>query len=170
MKKADIILVNRKNRLIGFGKKEAVHKKGILHRAFSVFILNDKNELLLQQRSKRKYHSGGLWTNACCSHPKPGENTLVAAHRRLQEEMGFDCKLKKIFSFIYKTKFKNNTFENEFDYVYIGHYGGKINPNKKEVENYKWVDLNLIKKDLLKNPDFYTVWFKICFKKFLKHI
>lgn len=168
-KKNNIILVDKRNRLAGFGNKETVHKEGILHRAFSIFILNKNNELLLQQRSKSKYHSAGLWTNTCCSHPMPRETTINAARRRLWEEMGFKCKLKNIFSFIYKTRFENKLFENEFDYVYLGYYDGKIFPDKKEVHDYKWTDLNLLRKDILKNPNLYTVWFKICFEKFLKH-
>jgi len=165
----DIIIVDKNDRPVGESSKEEAHKKGLLHRCFSIFILNDNNELLLQKRALTKYHSPGLWTNACCSHPKPGEKTADAAHRRLQEEMGFDCDIKEIFSFVYRAEFENNLIENEFDHVFFGHYDGKINPDIAEVDDYKWIDLKTLKKDIQNNPNLYTAWLKICFDKFLKY-
>jgi len=160
-----IILVDESNKEIGFGEKIKIHQEGKLHRAFSIFIFNSKNELLLQRRASRKYHSGGLWTNTCCSHPRVGEKTGEAAHRRLKQEMGFDCFLKKIFSFIYRVKFENGLVENEYDHVFFGRYDGKVIPNKKEAEDYKWVSLGKLKKNMQKNPREYSYWFKIAISK-----
>lgn len=163
--KKEIILVDKNDKQIGIGEKMQVHKEGLLHRAFSVFIFNNKNELLLQKRAKSKYHCGGLWTNTCCSHPKPNEDTTSAAHARLVEEMGFDCPIKEIFSFMYKAKFNNNLYEHEFDHVFFGNYDKNPIPKKLEVEDWKWIDLNTLKKDLQINPDNYTFWFKECVGK-----
>ena len=170
MIKKDIILVDKNDIAIGESSKTETHEKGFLHRAFSIFILNKKNELLLQQRSFEKYHSPGLWTNTCCSHPQPGEITFDAAHRRLPEEMGFDCKLQEIFSFIYKAHFANNLIEHEFDHVFVGRYDGKICPNISEVNDNKWINLDFLKNDLEKNPAAYTAWLKICFDKFFDYM
>jgi isopentenyl-diphosphate Delta-isomerase len=166
----DIILVDKNDTPIGESTKEEAHRKGLLHRCFSIFILNDNNELLLQQRALDKYHSPGLWTNACCSHPKPGETTVDAAHRRLQEEMGFDCDLEEIFSFVYRAEFENNLIEHEFDHVFIGYYNGKVSPDASEVNDYKWIDLEVLKKDIKNNPNLYTAWLKICFEKVFEYI
>lgn len=165
----DIILVDESDLLIGTEKKENVHQKGLLHRAFSVFIINNNRELLLQRRALTKYHSPGLWTNTCCSHPAPDEKTLDAAHRRLKEEMDFDCPLKEIFSFVYKASFENGLIEHEFDHVFVGYWEGKPLPDPREVADFKWADLGFLRKDILKNPQKYTEWFKICFENFLKH-
>jgi isopentenyl-diphosphate Delta-isomerase len=165
----DIILVSENDTPVGESNKDEVHKKGFLHRAFSVFILNKDGDVLLQKRASIKYHSAGLWTNACCSHPKPGEETSDAAHRRLQEEMGFDCNLEEIFSFVYRAEFENNLIENEFDHVYLGYYDGKINPETNEVEDYKWINPEMLEKNIKNNPNLYTAWLKICFDKFLKY-
>ena len=136
MEEQQVILVNERDEPIGvIGKMEA-HKQGVLHRAFSVFIFNSKGEILLQQRAFNKYHSAGLWTNACCSHPQPGEDSLSAALRRLNEEMGFQTSLEKVFDFIYKVSFDNGLIENEFDHVFIGEYEGLIFSNKQEVNDY----------------------------------
>jgi len=166
----DIILVDENDTPIGESNKDKVHKNGLFHRAFSVFVLNNKNKLLLQKRALSKYHSPGLWTNTCCSHPKPGETTPDAAHRRLQEEMGFDCDLEDIFSFTYRAEFENNLIENEFDHVFIGYYDGKINPDVAEVDDYKWIGSEILKKDIENNPDIYTAWLKICFEKFFEYM
>jgi isopentenyl-diphosphate Delta-isomerase len=165
----DIILVDKNDTPVGESNKDEAHEKGLLHRAFSVFILNKNGEILLQRRALTKYHSAGLWTNACCSHPKPGETTPDAAHRRLQEEMGFDCDLEEIFSFTYRAEFENNLIENEFDHVFLGHYDNKINPDIAEVDDYKWIDLETLKKEIENDPNPYTAWLKICFDKFLKY-
>jgi isopentenyl-diphosphate delta-isomerase len=160
-----VILVDEKNKVIGFEEKLKAHKEGRLHRAFSIFIFNSNGDLLLQKRAKTKYHSGGLWSNTVCSHPGPGENYGKAVHRRLKEEMGFDCKLKKLFCFIYKAKFRNGLIENEYDCVFAGKFDGKPKPNKKEVESYKWISLKELRKDIVKNRSKYSVWLAIALKK-----
>lgn len=159
----DIILVNENDEEIGTTEKMEAHRKALLHRAFSVFIFNNKGEMLLQQRAINKYHSGGLWTNACCSHPKPGEETAAAAEMRLREEMGFSVKLKKIFEFTYKTAFENGLTEYEFDHVFAGIYDGFISPNKDEVSDYCYKSISQIKESLQSHPSKYTAWFHIAF-------
>src|SRR5437868_2002286 len=129
----EVILVNKRDEPTGSMEKLAAHQQGLLHRAFSIFIFNDNGELLLQQRAIDKYHSGGLWTNTCCSHPQPGEETIVAAQRRLKEEMGFTTSIKKVFDFVYKAEFGNGLIEHEFDHVFAGNYNGEIEYNKDEV-------------------------------------
>jgi isopentenyl-diphosphate delta-isomerase len=160
-----IILVDKKDREIGTGEKLEVHKSGKLHRAFSIFVFNRKGELLLQKRAKGKYHSGGLWSNTCCSHPRAGEKLEKAVHRRLKQEMGFDCSLKEIFSFVYKVKFENGLYEHELDHVFIGNYGRKPEPDPEEAEGWKWISLNELKKDIQKNPGNYTYWLKVSLDK-----
>jgi isopentenyl-diphosphate Delta-isomerase len=156
-----IILVDEKNRETGYEEKMAVHEKGLLHRAFSIFVFNEKNELLLQKREKAKYHSGGLWTNTCCSHPREGETLELVTHRRLLEEMGFDCDLAKLFEFRYMKSFENGLTENEHDSVYFGRYNGRVAINTNEAEDFRWVDIGFLTKDLKENPSQYTYWFKI---------
>lgn len=163
--KKDIILVDKKDKEIGLGEKMPVHRLGQLHRAFSVFIFNDKGELMLQRRAASKYHSPNLWSNTCCSHPHPSEQTLNGAERRLKEEMGFTCTLSKAFSFSYEVKFSNGLYENEYDHVYIGRYNQRPKLNSKEASDFAWVDLNKLKKDLAKNPSKYTHWLKLCLNK-----
>ncbi len=160
-----IILVDKKDREIGTGEKLEVHKSGKLHRAFSIFVFNRKGELLLQKRAKGKYHSGGLWSNTCCSHPRAGERLEKAVHRRLKQEMGFDCSLKEIFSFVYKVKFENGLYEHELDHVFIGNYGRKPEPDPEEADGWKWISLNELKKDIQKNPGNYTYWLKVSLDK-----
>ncbi len=170
MKQEQVILVNKNNKRIGIEEKMKAHIDAKLHRAFSIFVFNEKNELLLQQRAKSKYHCGGMWANTCCSHPRPSETYMQAIHRRLQEEMGFDCDLEKSFCFIYKEKFDNGLTEYEYDCVFIGHIDSKtkIKPNSEEVENYKWVNPKKLERDIIKNPEKYTVWLKIAFKKLME--
>ncbi|MBI2109460.1 MAG: isopentenyl-diphosphate Delta-isomerase [Parcubacteria group bacterium] len=158
--KEQIILVDEKDNEIGIMEKLEAHKKGLLHRAFSICVFNNKGEMLLQKRASHKYHSGGLWTNTCCSHPRPGESVLKAAKRRLKEEMGIQCELKEVGSFIYKVPFENGLTEYEYDYILIGTYQNDPILNKEEVEDFKWVDLKNLKKDMEKNPRMYTFWFK----------
>ena len=161
----DIILVNERDEPIGtMGKMEA-HQQALLHRAFSVFIFNEKGEMLLQKRSAEKYHSGGLWTNACCSHPKPGESLIEAAEKRLKEEMGFKANMKKAFDFIYKASFENGLTEYEFDHVFIGYYNGPIHPERIEVSDYCFMSVEDILKAIESHPRRFTVWFKIAFPK-----
>jgi isopentenyl-diphosphate Delta-isomerase len=164
----EVILVNEKDEATGSIEKMAAHEKALLHRAFSIFILNDNGELLLQQRAHSKYHSGGLWTNTCCSHPRPGETNEAAATRRLFEEMGFTTTLNKAFSFIYKANFENGLTEYEYDHVFVGKYLGKIEPNTTEVAAYKYTSIAELETDILNHPRAYTAWFKIAFPKF-KH-
>jgi len=168
--KDEIILVDEKDNQVGTGEKMVVHKEGKLHRAFSVFIFNSKKELMLQQRATSKYHSPGLWTNTCCSHPKPGEKIIDAAKRRLKEEMGFNCDLKEAFSFIYKAKFDNGLSEHEFDHVFIGKFDGNPKPDKKEAESWKWITLAELRKDMKKNPEKYTYWLKVSIDKLVSYM
>ncbi len=165
MPKQYVILVDKNNKKIGIEEKIKAHKEGKLHRAFSIFVFNSKGELLLQQRAKTKYHSGGLWSNTVCSHPKPNETYKQAIHRRLKEEMGFDCELKKEFCFIYKAKLDNDLIEYEYDCVFVGIFDKDPIPNPEEVMDYKWVSLIDLYKDIEKHPEKYTEWFKIALKK-----
>ena len=160
-----IVLVDKDDREVGKAEKMAVHKKGLLHRAFSVLVFNSKGELLLQQRAKEKYHCGGLWTNTCCSHPRKGETVSQAAHRRLLEEMGVDCELEEIFSFSYRVDFPNGLTENEFDHVLMGKSDDQPKPDPKEVEQWRWVSLRALRTEIRKNPEIYTYWFKILIEK-----
>ena len=156
-----IVLVNEQDEAIGTMEKMEAHEKGLLHRAFSVFIFNDNDEMLLQRRSLKKYHSGGLWTNACCSHPYPGEDVFDAAVRRTKEELGIVVELKKAFSFTYKAALDAGLTEYEFDHVFVGKYQGKINPNPDEVGDYTYLDVKYLNEHIEKYPAKYTVWFKI---------
>ncbi len=170
MEEEKVILVNKNDEQIGVMHKMEAHEKAVLHRAFSVFILNSKNELMLQQRAHHKYHSPGLWTNTCCSHQREGETNIVAGIRRLQEEMGFVTTLKETISFIYKAPFDNGLTEHELDHILVGHYEEPPQINTQEVADWKWMPIEDIKSDILINADSYTVWFKIIFDKFYSHI
>ena len=161
----EVILVTESNEPIGRMEKIEAHRKGVLHRAFSIFILNERNEMLLQQRANTKYHNSGLWTNACCSHPRPFENTETAAQRRLQEELGFTTSLTKIFDFQYNAAFDNGLTEHEYDHVYIGAYTGKISPNPNEVQDYCYKKMDEIANTIKTHPHKYTPWFLIAFPK-----
>ncbi|MFD2528244.1 MULTISPECIES: isopentenyl-diphosphate Delta-isomerase [Polaribacter] len=163
--KEQVILVDQNDKQIGLMEKIEAHEKALLHRAFSVFVFNDNGELMLQQRAASKYHSPLLWTNTCCSHQREGESNLEAGKRRLQEEMGFVTDIKEVFSFIYKAPFDNGLTEHELDHVMVGKYNDAPNINKEEVEAYKWMLLDDVKKDIEENPTNYTEWFKIIFDK-----
>lgn len=165
MAKQFVVLVNKNNKKIGVEEKIKAHKEGKLHRAFSIFVFNSKGELLVQQRAKTKYHSGELWSNTVCSHPKLNETYHQAVHRRLKEEMNFDCKLKKIFCFIYNTGFQNGLIENEYDCVFIGKFDGKPKPDPKEIMAYKWISIKELKQDIIANPNKYSVWLKLALNK-----
>ena len=165
-----VILVNERDEEIGLMPKMEAHEKAVVHRACSVFVLNKKGELMLQQRAADKYHSPLLWTNTCCSHQRKGESNLEAGKRRLQEEMGFSCELKELFSFIYKAPFDNGLTEHELDHVMIGHYEDAPVINREEVEDFKWMTLSNVRNDIATNPSNYTAWFKIIFEKFYKHL
>ncbi|QNU66199.1 isopentenyl-diphosphate Delta-isomerase [Ruminiclostridium herbifermentans] len=164
----NVILVNNNDEEIGALEKMDAHRKGKLHRAFSILIFNSRGQLLLQKRAKSKYHSGGLWTNTCCSHPRPGESTKTAANRRLTEEMGFTCNIYEAFSFIYKVQFNNELMEYEYDHVFIGKFDGTFSPNIYEVEDWSWKSLDEIEIMIQENPDDFTFWFKVCFEIFLE--
>ena len=170
MDEEEVILVNKKDIQLGLMAKMEAHRKGVLHRAFSVFIFKSSRELLIQKRSSQKYHSPGLWTNTCCSHQRDGESTIDAANRRLNEEMGLNADLKEIFSFIYRANLKNGLIEHEFDHVLVGYPDLSPIINIKEVEDWKWVDLSILEHDIDKNPNIYTEWFKIIFKRVKDYI
>ena len=166
MTEEKVILVNENDEQIGLMPKLEAHEKAQLHRAFSIFILNSKNEVMLQQRASEKYHSPLLWTNTCCSHQREGETNIQAGNRRLQEEMGFSTELKELFYFIYKAPFDNGLTEHELDHVMIGYFEEDPKINREEVESWKWMDIDAIKEDMQANPNIYTVWFKIIFDEF----
>ena len=166
MTEEQVILVNQNDQQIGTMPKLEAHEKAILHRAFSVFILNDSNEIMLQQRAHHKYHSPLLWTNTCCSHQRVGETNIKAGTRRLEEEMGFKTELKELFHFIYKAPFDNGLTEHELDHVMIGYYNQEPDINTDEVESWKWMAIEDVQMDIQANPDIYTIWFKIIFDEF----
>jgi len=170
MEEEQVVLVNEKDEKIGLMGKYEAHQKALLHRAFSVFIFNDKNELMLQQRALDKYHSPGLWANTCCSHQRDGESSINAGKRRLMEEMGFSADLKETTSFIYKAPFDNGLTEHELDHILVGQFTGNPNINPQEVADWKWMPLEDVKADIAENPNLYTEWFKIIFDKFYQHL
>lgn len=166
----EVILVDENDNEIGTAEKIEAHQKAQLHRAFSIFIFNKQGEFLLQQRALNKYHCGGLWTNTVCSHPMPGETTLDAAHRRLQEEMGFDCDIKEIFSFTYKKAFDNGLTEHEFDHVFLGTYEGPVSPDPEEIAAFKWINKDELQKDMAVHPEKYSYWFQQSYNKVFAHL
>ena len=170
MVEEQVILVNEHDEQIGLMPKMEAHEKAVLHRAFSVFVFNTKNELMLQQRAAHKYHSPLLWTNTCCSHQRDGESNIEAGTRRLKEEMGFTTDLKETTSFIYKAPFDNGLTEHELDHIMLGYYENDPIINKQEVEDWKWMPLEDVKHDINVHPEQYTAWFKIIFEKFYNYI
>jgi isopentenyl-diphosphate delta-isomerase len=162
-----VVLVNELDQEIGLMEKMEAHEKALLHRAFSVFVFNDAGELLLQQRAFEKYHSGGLWTNTCCSHPRANEAVLDAANRRLVEEMGFNTPLEKVLEFIYLAEFSNGLTEHEYDHVFIGQYNGTIVPDPNEVHAYEYRTMESIQASLDANEGLFTAWFEIIFPKMM---
>ena len=170
MVEEQVILVNEYDEQIGLMPKMEAHEKAVLHRAFSVFVFNTKNELMLQQRAAHKYHSPLLWTNTCCSHQRDGESNIEAGTRRLKEEMGFTTDLKETTSFIYKAPFDNGLTEHELDHIMLGYYENEPIINKQEVEDWKWMPLEDVKHDINVHPEKYTAWFKIIFEKFYNYI
>lgn len=166
----EVILVDENDVMVGTEEKLKAHQEGKLHRAFSIFVINSKNEILLQKRASNKYHSPGLWTNTCCSHPVPGENLEDSVHRRLWEEMGFDCPLHWSFSFIYKAEFDNGLTEHEFDHVYLGTFDSQPKPDRLEVEDWKWMDLDSLVLDIKTNNHLYTFWFAYIYERFYNKI
>ncbi|WP_027419690.1 isopentenyl-diphosphate Delta-isomerase [Crocinitomix catalasitica] len=166
----NVILVNDQDEPTGLMEKLEAHRQGLLHRAFSVFVFNNQQQLLLQRRAKSKYHSGGLWTNTCCSHPLDGETVEEAAERRLVEEMGFTCDMELQFNFIYRAELDQGMIENEFDHVLFGTYNEAPEVNPEEVGEWKYMDISAISIDLEENPEAYTAWFKIIFDRVIKHL
>lgn len=160
-----VILVNENDQQIDLCEKFEAHKKGLLHRAISVFVFNSKNELILQQRALTKYHTPGLWSNTCCTHPRENELPIDAAKRRLMEEMGFVCELTFIDKIIYKAEFDNGLIEHELDHIFIGFFDGNIIPNPKEVNDFRIMKIHDLKTLILQNPKLFTDWFKIIFNK-----
>jgi len=158
----NVILVDEHDREVGLEEKLAAHQRALLHRAVSVFILNASGEMLLQKRAAGTYHSAGLWSNACCTHPYPGESPKAAAHRRLWEELGFECPIEKAFSFVYREDVGGGLTEHEFDHVFLGRYDGNITPCATEVEAVSWRATDAIEQDVKTNPHDYTPWFRIC--------
>ncbi len=161
-----LILVDEQNNITGYEKKLKVHQDGLLHRAFSIFVVNKEGQLMLQKRAIEKYHSGGLWANTCCSHPLKGENTETTIHERLVEEMGFDCDLQPLFKFTYRAELDNDLVEYELDQVYIGEYEMDPVPNPAEVGDWKWINIEFLKEDLENAPDEYVYWLKAAFPEF----
>lgn len=164
-----VILVTKDDKPIGTMEKMLAHQKANLHRAFSVFIFNSKGQLLMQQRASNKYHSPLLWTNTVCSHPRQNEKTIDAAHRRLMEEMGFSCDFEKAFSFVYKAEVGQGLVEHEYDHVFIGVSDQEPSPNPDEVNDWKYIDLDILEIDINENPDKYTIWFQIALEEVLEH-
>ena len=165
-----VILVDHEDRQIGLEEKLKAHQNGgKLHRAFSIFVFNSKGETMLQQRAQSKYHGGGLWSNTVCSHPRLGETPLDAAHRRLQEGMGFDCDMREVFAFEYEAKMDKGLTEHEYDHVIFGNYDHAPKPNPEEVQAWKWIGLDELKGDIAKNPDSYTPWLRIVMDDIIKH-
>ena len=161
-----ILLVNIADELQGSEEKLLVHRLGLLHRAFSILVFNFKGEMLIQRRALHKYHSGGLWSNACCSHQREGELLDEAVHRRMREELGFNCNIEKVFSFSYKTKFDNGLVENEIDHVFIGISNENPQVNKEEVMGYKWTSLDYLNKDIKDYPERYSYWFRVIIQEY----
>lgn len=164
-----VILVNEQDEVLGSMEKMEAHQKGVLHRAFSVFIHHD-GKILLQQRSLNKYHSNGLWTNTCCSHPRLNESLADAGSRRLKEEMGIDCPVQPSFHFIYHAQLDSGLIEHELDHVLFGSYQGTVYPNPDEVMDYKWIDWNELTADITTRPERYTAWLQILIADYKQHI
>ncbi|RFC55725.1 isopentenyl-diphosphate Delta-isomerase [Brumimicrobium aurantiacum] len=166
----EVVLVDENDRVLGTMEKLKAHQDGLLHRAFSVVIFNDKNEMLIHKRASDKYHCGGLWTNTCCSHPRLEETVKEGALRRMNEEMGFTTSIHYIGQFIYKTAFENGLTEHELDHLFVGRFNGEPKPNPEEVEDFRYVTIDELKADIEKHPENYTVWFKEIVDKYLTEL
>lgn len=165
----DVILVNEQDQEVGRCEKMLAHKEGLLHRAFSIFLFNAEGEMLLHRRALAKYHSGGLWTNACCSHPMPGIPIEYTLQEKLQQEMGLQCPIEFVFSFLYKAALDNDLTEHELDHVFVGEFNGLPNPNPEEVEDWRFFSISEISDLMILQPEMFTEWFKIAFPKVLQH-
>jgi isopentenyl-diphosphate delta-isomerase len=163
-----VVLVDEHDVEIGTAPKLEAHRSGTLHRAFSVFVFDGAGQILLQKRAAHKYHSGGLWTNACCSHPRPGEDVLDAAHRRLREEMGFDCPLQPLFSFVYHAPFPNGLTEHELDHVFVGRFEGQPRPDPEEADDWRWADSAQVLESIAREPESYSAWFRLALHRVLE--
>lgn len=163
----EVILVDENDEILGTAEKIEAHLEGKLHRAFSIFILDSAGRLLLQQRARNKYHSAGLWSNSCCSHPRPGESTLAAAHRRLKEELGFDCELEKVFELVYRVRLDKDFIEHEFDHIFVGSFDGDPVPDPNEVEAWRWVTEETLLSEIRLHPDRYSYWLKASIEELL---
>ena len=170
MTEEHVVLVNTLDQDQGTMEKMEAHRAGQLHRAFSVFILNSRGELLLQQRAHHKYHSGGLWTNTCCSHPREGEDVVDAGKRRLVEEMGMQCQISKGFDFIYRSELDGGLVEHEFDHVLFGISDVAPQPNADEVADFRYVTFSAVRKEMAEDPERFTTWFRICFERAADHL
>jgi isopentenyl-diphosphate Delta-isomerase len=166
----EVILVNERDEPVGVEEKLETHSRGALHRAFSVFVFNSTGQLLLQKRAGIKYHSKGLWSNTCCGHPRPGEATADAARRRLYEEMGFVCEVRKVFGFIYHVKLDGGLIEHEYDHVLVGNFDGTPDPSREEVADWKWAGLSTLRRDMRLRPDDFTYWFRLCLDPLCEHL
>lgn len=156
-----VILVDERDREIGTDEKLRAHRKGALHRAFSVFIFDQRGRLLLQKRAREKYHSAGLWSNTACGHPRPGEATAAAARRRLREEMSLDCELREAFGFLYRAELEDALVEHEYDHVLVGTHEGEPVPDPSEVEDWRWVSMDELQRGLREEPHLYSYWLKL---------
>ena len=155
-----VILVDQFDNELGVAEKIEAHNRGLLHRAFSIFVFDSADRLLIQKRAIGKYHSGGLWSNSCCGHPRPGELTISAAERRLREELGFSCSLRPVFDFVYRAEVDRGMTEHEFDHIFIGRSDVVPAPNPTEIDDYKWIDFRFLKQDVSLRPDQYTLWLR----------
>lgn len=156
----EVILVNERDEPVGTMEKIRAHREGLLHRAFSIIVLDDKGRILIQRRADEKYHSPGKWSNTCCSHPRPGELINRALSRKLQQEMGFECELVKIFEFIYRAELERGMIEHEYDHVYLGRYNGEVQPNSREVSEYRYLTIEELNEEIRHSPENYTPWFR----------
>ena len=168
--KEELILVNENDEPVGVEEKITAHLNGVLHRAFSLFIFDSSGQLLLQKRTSTKYHSQGLWSNTCCGHPRPGETIEQASRRRLQEEMGFDCAVHKVFEFVYRVQLDDGFSEHEYDHVFVGRFDGPPTPNHDEVDDWKWVDLATLQHDIQTHPEHYTYWLRLSLDRLCRSV
>lgn len=170
MERNDLVRVDIFDNELGTIEKMDAHLTPVLHRAFSVFLINEKGEMLIQKRAPHKYHSPNLWANACCSHPRMGENVIESAEARLVEELGFTTRVEELFTFIYLNKFNDNLYEYELDHVLLGRYDGEITLNEDEASEFKWISPDELSRDLVENPTKYSSWFLICAPRVIKHL
>ena len=165
-----VVLVNERDEAIGTMEKMEAHRLGKLHRAFSIFLFDGEGRVPLQQRALEKYHSPGLWSNACCRHPRPGEDVLTAAYRRLKEELGIAARLEERFAFTYHARFANDLQEHEFDHVLFGSFVGKVKPDRTEVKAVRWLSTRDLSAEIVATPNVFTPWLKLCWPQVIEHL